>query len=247
MVDLDHCSYATIWAGDKDCYRGNIRYLSIARSFFLFTSRPLIFHWSPLSFSPPPFVSFQLFSVSSSLPGPRRSSPCHVLHLSQQCSLSHTTHSPPPKPPVRFSSSPSIPLSSVHWIWCCVIVSASLLGWRLSKGPQDPRALRELQPCQRCPSLLSSPLLSSPLLSSPLLSSPLFSSPLLSSPLLSSLLLSSPLLSSPLLSHPLLPSHLIFLSSHHLSDLSSSPQDRRKGQIWSFLLLFWFSGIKASH
>lgn len=35
MVDLDHCSYATIWAGDKDCYRGNICYLCQARSFFL--------------------------------------------------------------------------------------------------------------------------------------------------------------------------------------------------------------------
>lgn len=34
MVDLDHCSYATIWACDKDCNRGNICHLLLVFAFF---------------------------------------------------------------------------------------------------------------------------------------------------------------------------------------------------------------------
>lgn len=63
MVDLDHCSYATIWAGDKDCYRGNINYLSLARSFFLLLfllSLPIDLRCRVLSLCP------RLFSTLSS-------------------------------------------------------------------------------------------------------------------------------------------------------------------------------------
>lgn len=49
MVDLDHCSYSTIWAADKDCYRGNICYLSRACAFFL-NSFSLTSSWSALLF-----------------------------------------------------------------------------------------------------------------------------------------------------------------------------------------------------
>lgn len=67
-----------------------------------------------------------------------------VLHLSP---LSH--------PPLLGPPHLCHPSISLYWIWSCVIVSASLLGWRLSKGPQDPSHTEGLQPCQRCP--LSSP------------------------------------------------------------------------------------------
>ena len=87
-----------------------------------------------------PFVQLFLF------PPGRRSSLLlvTVLHLS---ALSH--------PPLLGPPHLCHPSISLYWIWSCVIVSASLLGWRLSKGPQDPSHTEGLQPCQRCP--LSSP------------------------------------------------------------------------------------------
>lgn len=153
MVDLDHCSYATIWADDKDCYRGSVWYHSLACSFFIWLLFPstlldLLCLFLPLRLSLfNSFISTWMFVlVSLSRPPPFLT----VLFV------------PPPTPPqssplcLLISLHPSI---SVHWIWCCVIVSASPLGWRLSKGPQDPHSLRGLQPCQRCPLLLFSTLL----------------------------------------------------------------------------------------
>ncbi len=117
MVDLDHCSYATIWAGDKDCYRGNICYLFLACSFFLWLlllllpSPPLDPH---CRFPHSPSISFStrlFYSAALCISTWTRTPPCCVLHLSQLCSLSH--HSPPPpcNPPLCVSSSPSIPPS----------------------------------------------------------------------------------------------------------------------------------------
>lgn len=164
MVDLDHCSYATIWAGDKDCYRGNTCYLPLARSFFLsflLLSPPLDPHSSFFFFFPPPSpsASFQL-SHASALPG-------HVDSPPRPCPppfLNCASLSPPAPPPPQssllcllISLHPSIP---VHWIWCWVIVSASLLGWRLSKGPQDPHTLRVSSHARDALSVLSSRLVS---------------------------------------------------------------------------------------
>lgn len=72
-------------------------------------------------------------------------------------SLSSTFQHFPTRPSSVLLGAPHLchPSISLFWIWSCVIVSASLLGWRLSKGPQDPSHTEGLQPCQRCP--LSSP------------------------------------------------------------------------------------------
>lgn len=136
MVDLDHCSYATIWACDKHWNRGNICHLLLALPFFFL------------------FLNTHFYLLSSSFCSYLDSDPVFSLSLS-----STFQHHPPLLGPPHLCH-PSV---SLYWIWSCVIVSASLLGWRLSKGPQDPSHTEGLQPCQRCPlsSLLSPPLLSS--------------------------------------------------------------------------------------
>lgn len=136
MVDLDHCSYATIWACDKDCNRGNICHLLLALPFF----SALLFLNTVIS----TLLSSFFCSYLDSVP---------VFSLSLSSTFQHF----PTRPSSVLLSPPHLchPSISLYWIWSCVIVSASLLGWRLSKGPQDPSHTEGLQPCQRCP--LSSP------------------------------------------------------------------------------------------
>lgn len=125
MVDLDHCSYATIWAGDKDCYRGNICYLSVARSFFLsllLLSPPLDPHCLFLPLSVRLFSTLFIQRLLPSLPGLVYSSPCRVLHLSC-CALcpppptNPPTHPPTPPP----QSSPLCLLISPPSLHLCAL------------------------------------------------------------------------------------------------------------------------------
>lgn len=161
MVDLDHCSYATIWAYDKDCYRGSICYLSPAWSFFLL----LLLLSPPLDPRRHFYFSIHLYSSCLFYFTDLSISTWARLLLSLLCPPPFSTvlfvppQHPLPSSPLRLliSVHPSI---SVHWIWCCVIVSASLLGWRLSKGPQDPHTLRVSSHARDALFLLS---LSSPL------------------------------------------------------------------------------------
>lgn len=93
----------------------------------------------PVSLSrPPPFLDCTLCPATAAVP------PHSLSILSPLCLL--------------VSVHPSI---SVRRIWCCVIVSASPLGWRLSKGPQDPHTPRVSSHARDALSLLSSSSLSS--------------------------------------------------------------------------------------
>lgn len=94
-------------------------------------------------------------------------SPCHVLHLFSTALFVPPLPPPLPSPHSLSILSPLCLLISVHpsismpRIWCCVIVSASPLGWRLSKGPQDPHTPRVSSHARDALSLLSSSSLSS--------------------------------------------------------------------------------------
>ena len=137
--------------------------LSLALSSFslLLLSPPLDPHssFSLIFFPPSPSASFQLSRASGSTWTRRPSSS----PVSSTFFLNYASLSNPPPPPqssllcLLISLHPSI---SVHWIWCCVIVSASLLGWRLSKGPQDPHTLRVSSHARDALSVLSSRLVS---------------------------------------------------------------------------------------
>lgn len=122
----------------------------------------------PLPLHPSLFISLSFFpffysaALSPALPGPvSLSRPPPFL----DCTLCPATAAVPPHSLsilsplcLLVSVHPSI---SVRRIWCCVIVSASPLGWRLSKGPQDPHTPRVSSHARDALSLLSTSSLSS--------------------------------------------------------------------------------------
>lgn len=128
----------------------------------------------PLPLHPSLFISFSFFpfffysaALSPALPGPvSLSRPPPFLDCTL-CPAADAAAATPPAPHSLSILSPLCLLISVHpsisvrRIWCCVIVSASPLGWRLSKGPQDPHTPRVSSHARDALSLLSSSPLSS--------------------------------------------------------------------------------------
>lgn len=150
MVDLDHCSYATIWAGDKDCYRGNICYLSLACSFFLLLlSPPLEPRCRFLPLHPSLFNSSLLFSTSFHFYLNLSSLLLVVSSTFLNSALCPTTH-PLLNPPLCVSSSPSIPPSLCVesgaawlslppcWAGACLKGPRTLTHWGSPAMPEMP-------------------------------------------------------------------------------------------------------------
>lgn len=113
-------------------------------SFFLFGSSFPSSTWTCLLVTSSTFSRLHSLSCRCHRRCRRRCPPQSLSILSPLCLL--------------ISVHPSI---SVRQIWCCVIVSASPLGWRLSKGPQDPHTPRVSSHARDALSLLSSSSLSS--------------------------------------------------------------------------------------
>lgn len=128
--------------------------LSLSSLLFLSFTPPVTSSWCTLSFSPSLSIPFQLFytaalSISTWT--------CLLFSLSCPPLFSAVLFVPPTLPSVSPHLPPSLHLCALNLV--LVIVSASLLGWRLSKGPQDPHTLRVSSHARDALSLLS-PLIS---------------------------------------------------------------------------------------